>query len=64
MKITIEIKEAEVNGLKDYLREVAKISNPKKDDIKNEIQRIVIGYFQSQHLTDYINKYLLNNEAQ
>lgn len=60
MKITIEITEAEANGIKDYLREVGDIEQPTKEDIKREIDGIVKGYFQAQQssLTDYINKYL------
>lgn len=59
MKITIEINDAEVKGLKDYLREVGNIENPKKEDIQSEVQGIVSGYFQAQQssLTEYINKY-------
>lgn len=59
MKITIEITEAQVKGLKDYLREVSDIESPKKEDIRIEVQGIVSGYFQAQHssLTDYIQKY-------
>jgi hypothetical protein len=59
MKITIEISDAQVKGLKDYLREVGDIENPKKEDIRLEVQNIVSGYFQAQHssLTDYIQKY-------
>ena len=43
MKITIELTEAEVKGLKDYLKEVSGDINPKisKEDIKQEIQGIV-----------------------
>lgn len=59
MKITIEIDEAEVNGLKDYIKQSDGIDNPKKEDIRREVQGIVNGYFQAQNsaLTDCINKY-------
>lgn len=60
MKITIELTEAEVKGLKDYIRESEDIKIPKKKDIQREIRGIVSGYLQSQHsaLTDYIQKYV------
>lgn len=59
MKITIELTEAQEKGIKDYLREVADIPNPKKADVQSECKHILNGYFQAQHssLTDYINKY-------
>lgn len=59
MKIIIELSEAEVNGLKDYIRESEGIDNPKKEDIQREVTGIVNGYFQAQNsaLTDCINKY-------
>lgn len=60
MTIKIELTEAEVKGLKDYLREVGDIENPTKEDIQIEIQGILSGYFQAQQssLSEYINKYL------
>lgn len=59
MKIIIELSEAEVNGLKDYIRESEGIDNPKKEDIQREVTGIFNGYFQAQNsaLTDCINKY-------
>ena len=46
MKITIELTEAEVKGLKDYLKEVSGDINPKisKEDIKQEIQGIQVQF--------------------
>lgn len=60
MKVAIELTEAQVKGIKDYLREVADIENPKKEDVQMEVKGIIDSYLQSQHssLTDYINKYL------
>ena len=57
MKITIEINDYEVKGIKNYLKEVDGNDKPTKDDIKREIDGIVKGYFQAQNssLTDYIN---------
>lgn len=62
MTVTIQLTEAQVKGLKDYLREVADIENPKREDIQCEVRSIVTGYFQAQQssLTDYINKYETN----
>ncbi len=59
MKITIQLDDAQVAGLKDYIRETGNADKPTKQDIKIEIQSIVDGYLQSQHsaLTDCINKY-------
>lgn len=36
MKITIELTEAEVKGLKAYLKEVSDIPNPTQKDIKEQ----------------------------
>lgn len=59
MKITIELTEAQVKGIKEYLREVCDIAIPKKDDIIIEVKGIVNGYMQAQHnsLADYVMKY-------
>lgn len=59
MKIAIELDEAEVKGLTDYIRESEGIDKPKKEDISREVRGIVNGYFQTQNsaLTDHINKY-------
>ena len=60
MKITIELTEVQVKGIKDYLRDVADVENPKKEDIQMEIRGIIDGYLQAPQsaLTDYINKYI------
>ena len=57
MKITLEINDYEVKGIKNYLKEVDGNDKPTKEDIRREIDGIVKGYFQAQHssLTDYIN---------
>lgn len=59
MKITITLTDAEVKGIKDYLREIGDIESPKKEDIQSEVQHTVSGYLQAPQsaLTDYINKY-------
>lgn len=60
MKIIIELNDAQVKGIKDYLREVGDIDSPKKEDITTEVRGIVDSYLQAPQssLTDYINKYL------
>lgn len=59
MKITIELTEAEVKGIKAYLKEVGDIEKPNKDDIKTEIQGIISSYLQSPQcsLADYVTQY-------
>ena len=47
MNITITLTEAQVSGIKNYLREVGNIKNPKKSDIQDEIQNLVSGNLQS-----------------
>jgi hypothetical protein len=56
MKITIELTENEVKGIKQYLKDVCDIPNPKKEDIRNEIAGIVNGVLQStkESIADYI----------
>ncbi len=59
MKITIELSEAEVKGLKQYLNEVGDIERPTKTDIQNEIQGIVSGNLHAPKVAvaDYINEF-------
>lgn len=59
MKITIEISDAEVKGLKSYLKEVDSDVNPKitKEDIKREIQGIVSSSLQSGAVWDHIKMF-------
>jgi hypothetical protein len=59
MKITIELTEAEVNGIKAYLKSVDNNEKPIKEDIKGEVQGIVSSYLQSPHcaISDYIKKH-------
>jgi len=59
MKITIEISDAQVKGLKDYLREVGDIQRPTKADIQLEIANIVEGNLSAPQcaVSDYIKKY-------
>lgn len=60
MKITIDLSDAEVQGIKDYLKNVGNIEKPNKNDIQTEMQGVVSGYLQSPHssLTDYIKIYM------
>lgn len=41
MKIQIEITPEQEKGIKEYLKDVAEVENPKKVDIQNEIQQMV-----------------------
>lgn len=60
MKVTINLTEAEVKGLKEYLKEVSHDINPKitKADIVQEINGLVSGALQSGAVNDYIRKYI------
>ena len=59
MKITIDLTEAQVKGIKDYLKETTDINKPGKNEVSQEVKGILDTYFQAPHssLTDYINKY-------
>jgi hypothetical protein len=57
MKITIELTEAEVKGIKNYLKAVDDIKRPTKADITREID----SYVQAIHapncaISDYIKQ--------
>jgi hypothetical protein len=58
MKITVELTDAQVKGIKEYLKEVSGLLRPTKDDISEEINGIVQTYLQSPQsaLTDYIKQ--------
>lgn len=61
MKITVELTDAEVKGIKDYLKEVDGIDKPTKQDIKQFID----GYVNTIHapaeaVSYYISKYEQN----
>lgn len=60
MKVIIELTEAEVKGLKSYLKEVSGDVSPliKKEDIRQEIAGIVSSALQSGAVYDHIQKYL------
>jgi hypothetical protein len=57
MKVTINLNDAEVRGLKKYLKEVGNISSPTKADIVSEISGIITGVLHSQReaVFDYIS---------
>lgn len=57
MKITIELTEAQVKGIKEYLQQVDDISNPGKDHVTREIRGIVDSALQSGAVYDYIQKF-------
>lgn len=56
MRITIELNDAQVKGLKSYLKEVSSDVNPKitKKDIAQEIQGIVSSNLQTGAVADHI----------
>ena len=55
MKITITLSEAQVNGLKEYLKSVNEPFD--KKGITREISGIVSGNLNIGALGDYVNKY-------
>jgi hypothetical protein len=58
MKITIELTNAEVEGIKDYLKDVDGIEKPTKEDIKIFINGFIGGIHAPQEsVSDYISKY-------
>ena len=59
MKITIELSDAQVKGIKQYLKEVGDNPKPKKADIQSEMASIVHGTLQAQQcaIADYVAKY-------
>lgn len=57
MKITINLSEAQVKGIKHYLREVADIEKPSKADIELEIKGMLSAELQSGEIYDYILQY-------
>lgn len=58
MKITIELTEAEVKGLKAYFKDVDDVKAD-KDYIKQHIQGIVSGTLNApqESVSDYIKQY-------
>jgi hypothetical protein len=56
VKITIELSDAQVRGLKNYLKEVCDIEKPTKQDIKEELQSELESFMQSDRtaVADYI----------
>ncbi len=60
MKITIELSDAQVKGLKDYIEETGPATyskKPGKMEIQSEIQGIVDGNLQTGAVYDHISKY-------
>jgi len=59
MKITIELSDAQVKGIKDYLKEVGDIPSPKKSDIKSLVDSYAHGCLEApqEAVSGYINKY-------
>lgn len=57
MKIIIELSEAQVKGIKKYLKEVEDIENPTSNDILKEIKGMISSELQHGAVYDYIKKY-------
>lgn len=58
MKITISLTDAEVKGIKKYLKEVADIDKPKKEDVKMFINGIVGAIHAPQEsVSGYIKQF-------
>jgi hypothetical protein len=58
MKITINLTEAEVKGIKEYLKEIGDVEKPTKEDIKQFIEGYVSTiHAPSESVNDYISKY-------
>lgn len=60
MKITIELNDSEVKGIKAYLKEVDGINKPSKDDVKFFIDGIIQSIHAPQEsVSDYIRQFEL-----
>lgn len=59
MKVTIELTEQEVRGIKEYLKDSDGNDKVSKQDIKTYIGGIVSGTIHApqESVSDYINKY-------
>lgn len=58
MKITINLTDAEVRGIKAYLREVDSNEKPSKEDVKTFIDGIIQAIHSPQEsVSDYIKQY-------
>lgn len=63
MKITIEISEAQVKGIKDFIRSYHE-EKPTNDLVKEQIKAMVNGGLQQGEIYDYIAKYELTEDQQ
>lgn len=59
MKITIELSEAQIKGIKEYIKDTNGEINKKitKKDIQTEIMGIISCDLQTGAVSDYILKY-------
>jgi len=59
MKITVELSDAQVKGIKKYLKAVDDIPKPNKDDVAREIRGIVHSCLQAPQcaVADYIQEF-------
>lgn len=58
MKISIELTESEVRGIKNYLQDVDGIEKPSKEDIRNFLNGIVSTTLHSpaESVANYISE--------
>ena len=56
MKITINLSEAEVKGIKQYLKEVCDTEKPTKEDVKIFIDGIVQAIYAPQEAVSHYIK--------
>lgn len=65
MKITITLSDAEVRGIKAYLKSVSHDINPKitKAEIVDEIRGIVSGTIYDAAMGDYVSREVIKDRA-
>lgn len=65
MKLTITLTEAEVKGIKTYLKEVNYIDKPSKQDVKIFIDGVIQSiHSPSEAVSDYIQQFEKNIKTQ
>ena len=58
MKVTIELTDAEVKGIKEYLKEVDGIEKPTKKDVEREVRSLTgLLHAPQEAVSHYISKY-------
>jgi hypothetical protein len=59
MKITFNLTEAQIKGIKAYIKETSGIEKPTKQDIQQELQGEIVALLQSPQsaMADYIRQF-------